>query len=455
MEAIDRNEQGSVIVVNDEERLVGTVTDGDIRRGILDGLDLDASVRRVLTEDPVYIRNSWPEADFMSNLPLQKVRERAGSSGTLLIPVLDENDRVIDARNVSVTGDGIEERPAVRNGINRVLVIGGAGYLGSTLCRQLLDEGYEVNVLDNLLYGNHGIRSLTAHDRFSFTQGDMRNIETVTQAICGVDAVIYLAALVGDPASSIDTQKTLEMNYHAATMAARLCDYHQVNRFFFASTCSVYGRTEDESSLLTEESKLNPLSLYTKTKINSEKAILELADNTFHPTVLRMATVYGLSPRMRFDLVVNILAAKAYNKGEIPIFGGNQYRPNIHVADATRAFIACLESPIEEVSGEVFNVGSNEQNYRIKEIGAIVSECFPQAEIEPYPEEEDERSYRVDFSKIRETVDYETQRTIRGAVNEIKEAFENGKFDDFTDKRYHNYKSLQDGDSVSRSAAGN
>jgi nucleoside-diphosphate-sugar epimerase len=272
----------------------------------------------------------------------------------------------------------------------------------------------------------------------------MRSIEAVTDAITGVDAVIHLGALVGDPASGINPQKTLEMNYHSTYMIASICKYHQINRFIFASTCSVYGRSHDSETLLDEEDELNPVSLYAKTKIESEQALLDMADGNFSPSIFRMATIYGLSQRMRFDLVVNILNAKAHFEDVVPIFGGKQYRPNIHVRDAAKAYAAALEAPIKDVGGEVFNVGSNEQNYKIEEIGKKISEVYPDSDIDWHREKEDERSYQVDFTKIYETLEYEVEETIESASREIKEALEAGRFEDYTDEKYSNYKTLED-----------
>ncbi|WP_276255732.1 NAD-dependent epimerase/dehydratase family protein [Halomontanus rarus] len=336
---------------------------------------------------------------------------------------------------------GHTDGSSTRN-VQTVLVIGGAGYIGSVLSRQLLEAGYDVRVLDALLYGRHGVETLLDDDRFTLIEGDMCRIDDVVDAIQDVDAVIHLGALVGDPASSINSQKTLEMNLHAVKLAASICKYHQVNRFLFASTCSVYGRDENDG-LLTETSVLNPVSLYAQTKIESERALLEMADANFSPTILRMATIYGLSPRMRFDLVVNILTAKAYETNEIPIFGGDQYRPNVHVADAAQAYIDCLEAPIDDVSNEIFNVGSNEQNYRVAEIGEMISEQFQDATIDRQPENEDERSYRVDFSKIEARLGYSVDRTITDGCLEIKQAMEHGRFSDYTGSQYSNYKTLE------------
>ena len=458
MNRIDRTGAGIVFVAEDGQ-LVGTATDGDIRRGILSGIELAAPITEVVAGDPVTLRQDWSAARIADHLAGVPVDEIVPDHRMLIVPVIDENDQVVAATFVSREGEVVRtlsgtvdtdvdgERTSTdgqtANGVSAVLVVGGAGYIGSVLSRRLLDAGYRVRVLDNLTYGDRGISDLYDHDRFEFVEGDMRSIETVVEAIQGMDAVVYLGAIVGDPASAIDPRRTLEVNYHAVRLAASICKYHQVNRFVFASTCSVYGESDSPQDRLTEQSPLNPVSLYAKSKIESERAILDMEDENFSPTVFRMATIYGLSPRMRFDLVVNILSAKAYTEGTVPIFGGDQYRPLVHVADASRAYIDCLHAPIDRVSGEVYNVGSDEQNYRILEVGEIVASCFPDAEIDRQPQQEDERTYQVSFSKIRDELGFEPEWTIPDCCEEIEAAFEEGRFEDFTAAKYNNYRSLQ------------
>ncbi len=324
-----------------------------------------------------------------------------------------------------------------------VLVIGGAGYLGSVCCRELLDRGFAVRVLDALLFGDDGIADMYGHDHFSLLQGDMRSVGTLVDAIDGVDAVIHLGGIVGDPSCEMAPQKTLEYNYHAAVLAASICQYHQVNRFVFASTCSVYGKSATPAQPLTETDSLNPVSLYAKTKIDAEGAICELADENFSPTIFRLATVYGQSPRMRFDLVGNILPAKAYTAGTVPVFGGDQFRPHIHVGDVARAFSMAIETPIDAVAGEVFNVGSSAQNYRIIELANRIKDAFPEATIDRQHGNEDERSYCVDFKKIRQTLGFEPVWTIERHCQDIQQAFETGLFEPHTADRYHNVRWLQ------------
>ena len=435
---IDQSGLGLVVVVDDGDRLVGTATDGDIRRGILDGVSLDAPVERVVNEDPVAVRDSWDREEVAEHFSPERLERAAPDHRRLVVPVVDVDGAVTDVRFFTESGHAVGPARPSNGGVDTVLVIGGAGYVGSVLSGQLLDRGYTVRVLDPLLFGDQGVAQYRDHERFTLVEGDMRSIETVMEAIEGTDAVVHLGGLVGDPASSLDPSRTLALNLHSVKLVADICKYHQINRFLFASTCSVYGRSAS-GDLLTEEDPLNPVSLYARTKVASERALLEMNGN-FAPTVLRMATVYGLSPRMRFDLVVNVLSAKAHTEGVVPVFGGDQYRPNVHVADAARAYVDCLEAPIEAVEHEVFNVGSNEQNYRIEEVGRIVADSVPGARLDVDHAKEDDRSYRVDFSKIRDVLGYETEHTIEGACEEIGAAFDRDAFGDYTDTRYSNYK---------------
>ena len=293
------------------------------------------------------------------------------------------------------------------------------------------------------MYGDHGISDLYDNQKFEFIKGDVRNIQTTMLAVRDVDAAIHLAAIVGDPASSLDPLKTIEINYLATKMLAEVCKYSQINRFLFASTCSVYGASTTPDTKIDEESKLNPVSLYAEMKLKSELGILELEDENFSPTILRMATLFGLSPRMRFDLVVNTLTINALINKEFSIFGGQQWRPNLHVEDAADAYIKCLEQPISKIKGQIFNVGSNEQNYKILEIGEIIKNSIPDIKMKVDQKMIDERNYNVSFDKIRKQLNYCTNYDIEYGINEIKEAVKDGDFVDFTDNRYNNYKFLQ------------
>jgi nucleoside-diphosphate-sugar epimerase len=442
MEAINNTGLGIVFVVDKNGQIVGSVTDGDIRRSLLDGNGVSQPVQEVANTDPVVAYESWDDRRFATEIDESLVRQYIEEPRVLTVPVLDGDDRIVSITHVNANGERVDTKK-IPTPVDTVLIIGGAGYLGSQLCRELLSRGYTVRVLDTLLFGTVGIEDLLEADDFHLIEGDMRSIDVVVEGLRCADAVIHLGGLVGDPASAIDPAETLELNYHATKMIANVCKYHQINRFIFASTCSVYGESPQPEDLLTETSELNPVSLYARTKIKSEQALRDLEDETFSPTIFRMATLYGYSPRMRFDLVVNILTAKAHHENVVPIFGGDQYRPNLHVRDAARAYVDCLETPIETVGGEVFNVGSNAQNYKIADVGEIVASCFPDADIDWQREKEDERSYQVDFSKISRLLDYDVEETIEGTVRNLKERFELGEFDDYTDEKYSNYRTIE------------
>ncbi|MFW6116742.1 MAG: NAD-dependent epimerase/dehydratase family protein [bacterium] len=322
--------------------------------------------------------------------------------------------------------------------VRRVLVIGGAGYIGSALVRRLLDLGYQVRVLDMLVYGDESISEYYDHPKFELIEGDFRNIQTIVGAVKGMDAIVHLGAIVGDSACSIDPDLTIEINLRATRTIAEVGKGFGVKRFIFASTCSVYGASEET---LDERSTLCPLSLYARTKMESERILLSLTDSSFAPTILRFGTVYGLSGRPRFDLVVNLLAAKAIQDGEAGIFGGDQWRPLVHVRDVAEAIVKSLEAPFANVRGEVFNVGSNEQNSQISELGLIIKEMVPEAQITTQPDE-DNRSYRVRFDKIQNELGFCPRYTIRDGIQEILDAFESGEITDYRDARYNNYRFL-------------
>src|ERR1700760_3306404 len=274
-----------------------------------------------------------------------------------------------------------------------ILIVGGAGYIGSMLCRLLLSAGERVRVLDSLVYGDSAIADLKSNPRFELMEGDCRNIQSVVKAIRDVKSVVHLAAIVGDPACEQDKQGALEINYAATRMLAEVCKGHGIERFVFASSCSVYGATTE---LMDEHSAVLPISLYGQTKIDSEAALLLAGSDTFHPVILRLATVFGYGYRPRFDLLVNLLSARAVRDGVITIYNEEQWRPFIHVWDVARGFAAALNAPLERVSGQVFNLGDSRLNYKLAEVAAEIREVFPDTQVK-YISNEDRRSYRVDF----------------------------------------------------------
>lgn len=330
-----------------------------------------------------------------------------------------------------------------------VLVVGGAGYIGCLVCRQLLEKGRRVRVLDSLVYGDSAIRDLIGHPRFELAAGDCRNIQSVVSAVKGVDSIVDLAAIVGDPACEQDRQTALEINYAATRMLIEIARGNGVGRLVFASSCSVYGATNLQMS---EKSAVEPISLYAQTKVESEEALLEARSATFHPTVLRLATVFGHSHRPRFDLVVNLLSAKAFKEGVITIFNGEQWRPFIHVSDVARGIVTVLEAPIGLVSGEIFNLGDSRLNCTLSEVAGRIQGVFPATRVE-HIENADRRNYRVSFDKIRNLLGFEYTVALEDGIAELKRVFEQGLVTDYTAAEYHNQRFLQNSGSPAHASA--
>jgi nucleoside-diphosphate-sugar epimerase len=320
----------------------------------------------------------------------------------------------------------------------RVLVVGGAGYVGSLLVERLLAGGYTVRVLDSLIYGGEPLRNAMRHPNFELMQGDCRNIQDVVKAVHGMESIVQLAAIVGDPACEQDRTSALEINYAATRMLIEIAKGNGVSRLVFASSCSVYGASEAE---VDEQSPACPVSFYGQTKVDSERALLESRTETFHPTILRFATVFGLSYRPRFDLVVNLLSAKAAQDGVITIYNGRQWRPFIHVGDLVEAVTLVLDSPARLVGGQVLNVGDSRLNYTLSDVAAVIAEVFPSTRVE-HKDNSDCRNYRVSFKKIEEGLRFHASYSLRDGIEEIKKAFEAGLIADYTDLRYHNQRFL-------------
>jgi nucleoside-diphosphate-sugar epimerase len=321
----------------------------------------------------------------------------------------------------------------------RILVTGGAGYIGSHLVRKLLSKGYAVRVLDSLLFGDGSVKELYDNPDFELMKGDIRHIEDVVQSMDGCYGVVHLAGIVGDPACELKPDVTHAINYEATKIMVEITKYKGLKRFVFASTCSVYGAAEDY--VLNEGSVLNPVSLYAETNLRSEQIILRGFNGTdVVSSIMRLATVFGVSYRMRFDLVVNILAAKAVNDKRIKIYGGRQWRPNVHVEDVAGAALLLLEAEASAVDREIFNIGGNEQNYRIAELGDIVSRCIPGTQVETIDESPDPRSYNVSFDKACHVLNYKVGHTVESGVLEIEKMFQADVIKDFLDDIYYNVK---------------
>lgn len=322
----------------------------------------------------------------------------------------------------------------------RVLVVGGAGYIGSALVPELLDQGYQVRVLDAMLFGEEPLEPVKDHEQLEIIRTDFRS-GLIGRAMRDVGTVVHLAGIVGDPACNLDAGLTVDINLTSTRSIADIAKYSRVKRFVFASTCSVYGACDE---MLDEKSISKPVSLYGNTKLASEKVLQEMADDDFSPTILRFATIYGLSGRTRFDLVVNLLSAKAKVDGQITVFNGAQWRPFVHVQDAAHAIRLAVDAPKEIVHNEVFNVGSTTQNYTILQVGELIHQQVIGAKMIVDDSGSDARNYRVDFSKIKDQLGFHPKWTVETGIEQVLNAIASGKVKNYRDPKYSNFAFLNE-----------
>ena len=327
--------------------------------------------------------------------------------------------------------------------MKRVLVTGGAGYKGCVLVPKLLNAGYSVIVYDLMLCGSKG---LSSHPNLEIVDADIRDTERYAAAVHGADAVIHMACISNDPSFELDPQLSKSINYDCFEPLVLASKAAGVRRFVYISSSSVYGVSDSPD--VTEEHPLVPLTDYNKYKGLCEPLLLRHASSTFVPVVMRPATVCGYSPRMRFDLTVNILTNHAVNRGLITVFGGTQSRPNIHIDDVTDLYVKMLEYPDELVVGETFNAGY--ENHTVSQLAemvkSVVEQQFP--EKAPIPitttPTNDNRSYHVSSRKIASRLGYRPSRTIEDAIRDLCSAFKSGKFhDSLTNEDYVNVKTVK------------
>jgi nucleoside-diphosphate-sugar epimerase len=320
-----------------------------------------------------------------------------------------------------------------------VVVTGGAGYIGSVLVRLLLDRGHQVRVLDNFLFGNGSLSPLASESRLEIIRGDVRNREDLDTAFRGAAAVVHLAGLVGDPMCALDPEMTRTVNLESSGTVAESCKATGVERLLFSSTCSVYGAAGDD--WLDENSKTAPVSLYAETNLRSEVTLQRnLEGSGTALAILRFATVFGVSHRMRFDLVVNLLTARALSQRSFEVHGGEQWRPQVHVSDVAKALTLGVEQPAASFAG-VYNVGSNGQNLRISELAERIVSVFPDTQVS-ISEVRDPRSYRVRFTRLQEGWGFEPDHGIESGVRQVADFLRREKAD-ASEPRFHNDKSLR------------
>src|SRR5215210_5140172 len=318
------------------------------------------------------------------------------------------------------------------------LITGGAGYIGMLVADELLAAGARVRVLDSLQHDQAGCAEMLRDQDVELLVGDVRDAAARAEALQGADAVVHLAAIVGDPACARDPETAQAVNVDAALALIGDAAEAGAKRFVFASTCSNYGRMADPTVPITEDGTLAPVSLYAEQKVAVEQALLGLDPAPFAVTCVRFATVYGVAPRMRFDLTVNEFTRDLWADRRLEVFGEQFWRPYVHVRDAARAIRTIIDAPAELVAGEVFNVGDSAENHRKLDLVELIRRETDRGEVVFVQRTEDPRDYKVSFAKVAERLGYAITRTVPDGIREIIAALEAGRFDDAFDGRYRN-----------------
>ncbi len=435
IQLIERSPFDIAFVMDETGCYMGAVSVADLRRMLISGVLGEEEVgayplKHTYKTTEAFLNNRKKADRMISDMQLHGIR---------FLPVIAPGGKICEVLSIEDIGrlhgvSGINSGPLEQ--ARRVLVVGGAGFLGCVLTEKLLRRGFRVRVLDSFIYGRRSLEPLSNDENLEIVEGDLRNIHTCVTSLAETDAVILLAAIVGDPASKARPTETIETNVLAAQALASASKLHHINRFLYASTCSVYGLGSD---LLDEEAPLNPVSLYARTKIESEKIILGMGGEYFSPTILRMGTLYGYSPRMRFDLVVNTMSMKSFVDRRIQVFGGHQWRPLLGVEDAAEVYIRCLEANLHIVGNQIFNVGSDEQNYQIDEVAEIIGTSLGGIPISRDNSNLDARDYRVSFSKLNGALGFEPRQTISNAARLIFDKLHSGVIRNPAQKIYYNH----------------
>ncbi len=319
-----------------------------------------------------------------------------------------------------------------------VLVTGGSGYVGAPLCRLLIESGRSVRALDALSHGQDDVADSLERDGVELVRGDIRDPQLRRAAVAGAAAVVHLAAIVGDPACARDPELSHEVNVLGTRALLADARAAGVQRFVFSSTCSNYGRMADPTTPIDEDGELAPVSLYAEQKVEIERMLLDAENADIANTCLRFATVYGVAPRMRFDLTVNEFTRDLWADRDLEVFGEQFWRPYVHVRDAGRAVMTVLHTPIEQVAGQVFNVGRSGENYRKLDLVEEIRRRIDTGSVSYVRRDEDPRDYKVSFDRIHERLGFETLVTVPDGIEEVIESLSAGTYPDPFASRYRN-----------------
>ena len=429
---INNNHKGLLMVVDKKFNLLGVISDADIRRAIVSGISPESSIVNIYNKNPIKIRSPLDQSNIFKVIPTSMFNQKSPS----YIPLVDKNNKVKSL--ISLENIFTKKKQKINNFKKKktIFLIGGAGYIGSILTELLINEGYNIRIFDNFMYGKESLKKFVSNKNVEIIKGDTRHIEDLSVAFKDISTVIHLAELVGDPLCNLNPEKTYEINYLATNLIITLCKKFFVDKFIYISSCSVYGKNINEK-LLTENSKINPLSIYAKLKLNIEEAIIENTDPAFNYTILRLGTVYGKSYRPRFDLVINLFCGLSATNKPISINNGNQWRPFVHVKDVARSILFVLKNN-NKTNKEIFNVIS--ENSTIIELSNTIKKHNKNIKIKTNNNVTDKRDYKVSAKKINKVLKFKPLFNIDYGINELIKFVKKNKLN-IANNKYHNYHS--------------
>ena len=427
----EKNRVNICAVTNKKKEFVGIITLSDIKKAFLKGASLEQKIINFVNKNPLIIKGEVNENNISDILSSSKFN----NIDPPLIPIINLKKKlvnILDKNELFNYSQNFLKKDVSKS--KKVLVFGGAGYIGCVLVKMLINLNFEVTVYDKFIYTSK--KSFTKHfksSKLKIVKGDSQNISEIFEAIRKNDIVIHLAEMVGDPLCEKKPKKTYAINYLASMTISNICKNLGISKFIYVSSCSVYGSND---YLTSETSKINPLSIYAKLKALSEKAIIRNFDKHCKPCILRLGTVYGSSFRPRYDLVINLFSGLSANKKQITIAGGNQWRPFVHVKDVGRAIIKILNSDFKKTDNQIFNIVG--ENVQIKDIGKAIKKINPKANVTFSNNIKDNRNYKSSNKKAKKLLNFKTKYTINDGIKEVIDYTKKNKIKNIFNKKYIN-----------------
>ncbi len=431
LKVFEKNRVNICAVTNKKNEFIGIITLSDIKKAFLKGATSEQKIINFINKKPLIIKGKVNENSISDILSSPKFN----NIDPPLIPIINLQSKLINILNKNELFNYSQN--FLKKDISKskkVLVFGGGGYIGCVLVDMLIKLNFNVTVYDKFIYtSKKSFIKNFENPNLKIIQGDSQNISKIFQAIRKNDIVIHLAEMVGDPLCEKKPEKTYAINYLASMTISNICKNLGISKFIYVSSCSVYGSNDN---LTSENSKINPLSIYAKLKALSEKAIIRNFDKHCKPCILRLGTVYGASFRPRYDLVVNLFAGLLANKKKITIAGGNQWRPFVHVKDVSRAIIKIMNSDFKKTDNQIFNIVG--ENVQIKNIGKAIKKIDSKANIKFSTNITDNRNYKSSNNKAKKILKFKTKYTINDGIKEVIAYTKKNKIKNIFNKKYIN-----------------